>query len=241
MINVKMQSYVMNANLHYLKANILAAQGQLSQAAVEYEYALHSNPSPGVKTYCEQALVTIQSTPSTSQPAPLQVNTQSARPNTNSIDKQARHEVRRTQKQAAATSSQVAAEAAEYQQHHAARTSSIVNGMQNAGFYDHDGDWQPMYGPADIAVVQAKRQARENSVVNGYAQARQNNQAASDQRSSAVLDAAEGLKSQMAVPVRRGEAALEPGTSNLFVRNYESTSSPPSTTATPKPATVTVP
>jgi tetratricopeptide (TPR) repeat protein len=223
LVDAQMKDSIRNSNLHYLRANILAAQGEISPAASEYEQALQLSPSPTVRDYCNKALAAMQrlnSPPSNAVSA---------------IEKQARHEVKQVQRQSTFAGQQMEREAASYQQMHAAKTSQIVNRMSSAGFYDRDGDWLPAYDPADISAVAARRQAKEAQIVNQAQRSSQDVQAAGQERAAAVANSAEGLKSQMDVPARPGEAALNPVGTNLFIRNYSQPESEP------KPATVKVP
>ncbi|MDR3611920.1 MAG: hypothetical protein P4L53_00035 [Candidatus Obscuribacterales bacterium] len=223
LVDAQMKDYRFNSNLHYLKANIMAAQGYVSGAAGEYELALKLNPSQTVRDYCEKALAAIRAPAAQASPA------------VNALDKQARHEAKQLQRQSTAAGMQMESEASSYQQMHAAKTSQLVNQMNSTGFYNRDGDWFPAYDPADVAAMAARRQDREAQVVNQARRASQDVQASGRERAAAVVNSAEGLKSQMDVPVKHGEAALNPVGTNLFVRNY---SRPDSQL---KPATVTLP
>lgn len=193
----------MNPELHYLRGNILAATGQLAEAAVEYNATLNCAPDPRIRQY---TLTALQNINARIPNGPGFIQPQIFAP-AGHMEAQAQQHAGLMQQDAVSRAQILQNDSANFKTANQYQTQLTTRTMSR----NHSDDG------AAYAARQANREDRVQAQAENSAQAAMN---LAQDKANAITESGRNLDYLMNTVPRGGTPALSPVGTNLYVRNY---------------------
>jgi len=230
---------------HYYKANTLIELSQTAQAMVEYKEVLRLDPYSDMANYARRALQATAPSTAADNVTPERVAPTSA-PNQSLLQQPLSGIPTSTYLTTAgrlATQGSVLAN--EARNNSALEEQSIssqgrmqamqirmqarmqAEEMANATYVTSNGTVMPRFSHGQIRAYMRQEREREEQAMQAAAYDVHNQQQLAQEKQNALSNASEGLAKQLAEPMLPGDAKLDPQGTNLFVRNYSSSSPTP--------------